>query len=118
MRESLVNLLESLGYPVFQQGSLNGVEDYPESFFTYWCFDAPESSFYDNDANRCIWGFWVYFYSVDPLLVEQKSLAAKKLLKESGWIPQGKPTDAPTDAISHTGAVFSVYNIENYESEV
>ena len=115
MRETLVQLLETLGYPVFQQGSLNSVEDYPDSFFTYWCFDAPEASFYDDEAHRCVWGFWVYFYSVDPLVVEQQSQAAKVLLKSNGWIPQGKPTDAPTDAITHTGAVFSAYKFENYD---
>lgn len=117
MRNELVVLLETLGYPVFQQGSLNSAEDYPDSFFTYWCFDAPESSFYDDDPHRCIWGFWVYFYSTDPLLVETVSENARKLLKNNGWTAQGRPTDAQTSVITHTGAMFTIYNIDNYQND-
>ena len=117
MKEQLIALLETFGYPVYLQGSLASVGEYPESFFTFWNFSAPESAFYDNDANRCVRGFWVYFYSTDPQLVADQSEQARQLLKQNGFIPDGKPVDLTTDAPEHTGAMFTVYKIENYEQE-
>ena len=90
MKSELITLLETLNYPVFLQGSINSLEEYPESFFTYWNFETPESAFYDDNAGRAVWGFWVYFYSTDPTLVETQPEAARKLLKANGWILQGK----------------------------
>lgn len=117
MKSELIKLLESLRFPVFLQGSLNSVEDYPDSFFTFWNFGNPEKSFYDNNANCCAWGFWIYFYSTNPMLVEQMSEKARKLLKAHGWIVGGKPTDIKTDKITHTGAFFTASYIERYKKE-
>lgn len=117
IKNDLVTLLESLGYPVFLQGSLNTDDQYPESFFTFWNFSTPESAFYDDAANRAVWGFWIYFYSVDPHLVEQMPENARKLLKQNDWILAGKANDISVDRPTHTGAFFTVYKFENYESE-
>lgn len=117
IKNDLVTLLESLGYPVFLQGSLNIDDQYPESFFTFWNFSTPESAFYDDAANRAVWGFWIYFYSVDPLLVEQMPENARKLLKQNDWILAGKANDISVDRPTHTGAFFTAYKFENYESE-
>jgi hypothetical protein len=102
---------------VFLQGSLDTDEAYPDSFFTFWNFETPEGAFYDDDAHRAVWGFWVYFYSTDPKLVEEKTEAARQLLKTSGWIPQGKPHDISVDVPTHTGSFFEIYGIENYKEE-
>lgn len=118
IKNDLVTLLESLGYPAFLQGSLNPDDQYPESFFTFWNFSTPESAFYDDAANRAVWGFWIYFYSVDPLLVEQVPEQARKLLKQNGWILAGKPNDISVDRPTHTGVIITAYKFENYESEV
>ncbi|MDE5769263.1 MAG: hypothetical protein K2H82_07745 [Oscillospiraceae bacterium] len=117
MKSELIQLLESFGFPVFLQGSLNSTEDYPDSFFTFWNFENPEQSFYDNNANRCIWGFWIYFYSVNPVKVEKFPEQARQLLKSSGWTVGGKPTDIKVDKITHTGAFFKAYYIETYKKE-
>lgn len=117
MKKILTELLETFGYPVFLQGSLNFEEDYPDSFFTFWNFDTPEKAFYDNDANQALWGFWVYFYSADPRLVEEMPEKARKLLRENGFILQGKAHDIAVDKPTHTGAFITVYKFENYESE-
>lgn len=117
MKEQLITLLETFGYDVFLQGSINSEEDYPESFFTFWNFQTPEAAFYDDNAHRAVWGFWIYFYSVDPLLVEQIPEAARQFLKKNGWIPQGKPTDISVDKPTHTGAFFSAFIFENYNEE-
>ena len=116
MKEQLISLLESFGFPVYLQGSLASVGDYPESFFTFWVFSAPEGAFYDNDANRCVWGFWVYFYSTDPELVQRVPEQARQLLKQNGFTPDGKAVDLQTDAPDHTGAMFTVYKAEEYDA--
>ena len=118
IKNNLVVLLETLNYPVFLQGSLNPDEQYPDSFFTFWNFDTPETAFYDDAANRAVWGFWIYFYSVDPVLVEQMSEQARQLLKQHGYILQGKPNDISVDRPTHSGVMFTTYKFENYESEV
>lgn len=121
MKSDLIALLQTLGYPVFLQGSMNANEAYPDNFFTFWNFETPEAAFYDNDADRAVWGFWIYFYSVNPLLVETEPEKARKLLKQNEYILDGKANDIAVDRPTHTGAFFTVYKFENYnntESEV
>ena len=118
MKNEIVVLLETLKFPVFLQGTLNPNDQYPDSFFTFWNFSTPETAFYDDAANRAIWGFWIYFYSVDPALVETVPETARQLLKQNGYILQGKANDISVDRPTHTGALFTVYKFENYESEV
>ena len=115
MKSELIKLLETFGFPVFLQGSLNTTNDYPDSFFTFWNFETPEGEFYDDEAHMAVWGFWVYFYSTNPQLVEEKTEAARKLLKSNGWVPDGKPHDISVDVPTHTGAFFEVYGIEKYK---
>lgn len=118
MKEQLIELLETFDFPVFLQGSLNPNEQYPDSFFTFWNFDTPEAAFYDDNAGRAVWGFWIYFYSTDPEKVETMPENARQLLKSNNWILQGKANDISVDRPTHTGAFFTAYKFENYESEV
>lgn len=118
MKEELISLLNTLQYPVFLQGSLQDTESYPQSFFTFWNFSTPEAAYYDNDAGRAVWGFWIYFYSTSPLLVETEPEKARKLLKQNGYILDGKAHDIAVDKPTHTGALFTVYKYENYQEEV
>lgn len=117
MKDNLITLLETLKYPVYLQGSINSLDDYPDSFFTFWNFDTPEAAFYNDDANRAVWGFWIYFYSVDPVLVQSIPEAARKLLKQNDYILQGKANDITVDKPTHTGAMFTVYKFEEYPDE-
>lgn len=117
MKSELIAKLETFGYPVFLQGSLDTDEQYPDSFFTFWNFETPEGEFYDDKPHRAVWGFWVYFYSVNPQLVEEKTEAARILLKANGWIPNGKPNDISVDVPTHTGSMFEIFGIEKYKEE-
>ena len=117
VKSDLIALLQTLTYPVFLQGSLNANEGYSDSFFTFWNFETPEAAFYDDYAGRAVWGFWVYFYSTNPLLVETEPEKARKLLKQNGWILQGKANDIDVDRPTHTGAFFTTYKFENYNNE-
>ena len=112
MKETLIGILESFDYPVFLQGSLAEPGDYPDTFFTFWNFENPETEHYDNDANMCVWGFWVYFYSVDPALVNSVLESAIADLKAAGWIVSGKGYDVATDEVTHTGRAVDVLYIE------
>lgn len=117
MKSELIEILETFGFPVFLQGSLNPDDAYPDSFFTFWNFDTPEAAFYDNNANRAVWGFWVYFYSTDPQMVETVPESARQALKAAGWILQGRAQDVSVDRPTHTGALFTVYKFQTYEEE-
>lgn len=112
MKAALIELLETFNYPVFLQGSLNPEEPYPDSFFTFWNFNNDDTAFYDNDTHREVWGFWVYFYSISPAFVESIPEQARQILKNNGFILQGKATDISVDRPTHTGAMFTTYKFE------
>lgn len=114
MKHNLTLLLMSRGFPVRMQGSLNPDGRYPDSFFTYWNFESPEGAFYDNNAHLATWGFWVYFYSNDPELVETETKAVIQLLKEKGYIVVGKGEDVNSGRDTHTGRMLTVYKQEVY----
>lgn len=112
MKEQLIKLLESFGYPVRLQGSLTKDEAYPKSFFTFWNDETFANAHYDNDEINFVWSFTVNFYSTDPVLVNTVLLDAKKLLKSNGWIVPGKGYDVPSDEPTHTGRSIEVIYIE------
>lgn len=114
MKQKLIEILSSFGYPVFLQGSLNKDAAYPNSFFTFWVPDAPESAHYDNRPNVCNWEFWVFFYSNDPQLVETIPLQAKKKLFDAGFVFEGKPVDSDSGVETHTGCQLTCYFKEVY----
>ena len=113
MKDLLISLLESFGFPVFLQGSLSENDPYPESFFTFWNNETPDGAHYDNEAINYIWNFDVNFYSVDPELVNSMLLQAKALLKQNGFIVAGKGYDVATDEPTHTGRGINAIIIEN-----
>ena len=114
MKQNLIDILKSRGFPVYLQGSLNVDAKYPDSFFTFWNFETPEGAFYDNQANLSFWGFWIYFYSSDPILVETEIDAIIKLLKSNGYVVTGKGEDADSGRDTHTGRMITVYKQEVY----
>lgn len=113
MKQKLIEILSTFGYPVFLQGTLNADEAYPESFITFWVNDAPDHSHYDNETTSYLWDFTVIFYSNDPALVNSQPEEIRKALKNSGFIPQGKGQDIPSDEPTHTGWAQNYYYIEN-----
>lgn len=112
MKDTLITLLESFGYPVRLQGSLAENEQYPDSFFTFWNTDTTDGSHYDNDAINYIWDFDVNFYSINPALVNTVLLEVRTLLKNNGWIISGKGYDVASDEPTHTGRSINVIYIE------
>ena len=113
MKDLLISLLETFGYPVFLQGSLSEDEAYPESFFTFWNNDSYDNNHYNNNPVSYTWNFDVNFYSTDPALVNSKLLEAKTLLKQNGFIVSGKGYDVASDEPTHTGRGFTALIIDN-----
>lgn len=111
MKNKLIDILESRGFPVFLQGSLNADGKYPDTFFTFWNFETPDGQFYDNESHSAVWGFWVFIYSNDPETVETEETTIRKLLKENGFILSGRE-DADSGRETHTGRMITVYFME------
>lgn len=112
MEDLLISLIESLGYPIFRQGSLGADEPYPDSFFTFWNNSANGNEFYDNKENSIIWDFDLNFYSSNPSLVMEKLMKAKEILKQKGFIIYGKGHDVKSDEVNHTGRGIDIKIIE------
>lgn len=102
MKEKLIEILETFGFPVFLQGSL-GDSKYPKSFFTFWNNETPDGNHYDNDAASWSWNFDVNFYSDNPVLVNTVLLSARAKLRENGFVIRGKGYDLMSDEPTHTG---------------
>ncbi|MCI8518669.1 MAG: hypothetical protein HFJ51_00600 [Clostridia bacterium] len=113
MEELLVQLIETLGYPIIKQGTIGIDEEYPESFFTFWNNETLGNTFYDNKENSVIWYFDLNFYSSNPELVYKELMRAKELLNQHGFIIYGKGHDVKSDEITYTGRGIDVKIIEN-----
>lgn len=112
MKQELVTLLASFGYPVFLQGSMNIDAAYPDSFFTFWNDDTDGAAFYDNDARVFNWAFTVYFYSSNPATVNTIMPQLRTLLRANGWIVDGVGYDVSTDVETHTGRAIDVLYLQ------
>ena len=112
MKEKLIEILETMGYPAYLQGSMSEYDEYPESFFTFWNFDTEEIRHYNNKATFISYGFLVYLYSVNPSLVENvmKEIVAK--LKENRFLITVAGMDADSGTKTHTGKMIEIYYTE------
>lgn len=115
MEDLLISLLESFNYPIMRQGSLSD-DPYPDSFFTFWNNDSIDGNHYDNEEISINGYYDVNFYSIDPSLTYSQLRAARKLLKQNGFIISGDGYDVLSDESTHTGrgmtAIYMNYNKE------
>ena len=116
IKDKLIQILSTFGYPVFLQGSLNSEQRYPPSFFTFWNNETYDGNHYDNAEISYIWNFDVNFYSNNPELVNTVLISAKAKLKQEGFIVGGVGYDLPTDEITHTGRGINVI-YQDYSQE-
>jgi hypothetical protein len=115
MKQKLISALETFGFPVMLQGTLNHEDAYPDSFITFWCNDTDDKDHFDNEATSFDWFFSVIFYSNNPTLVNTKPNEIRAVLKSAGFISQGKGNDVPSDEPSHTGWAMDFIGIEQNE---
>lgn len=116
MEDNLIELLESLDFPVYRQGSFQEGDKYPDSFFTFWNNETPNHSFYDNKKFGYDWNFNIYIYSNDPEITYSGLNSAISLLEENGWIINGKGFDAISDEPTHTGRGVQIFFLETKEN--
>lgn len=114
-KDLLINILETFGFPVRLQGTLNETEEYPDTFFTFWNNKSEDGNHYDNNPISYIWDFDVNDYSTDPEQVESLQLRAKEALMNRGFIIDGKGYDIASDEPTHTGRGMHVLFIEKEE---
>ena len=103
MEDYLIELLSSLGYPVYRQGSFDEDDPYPDSFFTFWNTFSPDHDHYDNKEYLTEWEYDVNFYSVDPELTYKVLADARIILKQHKWIVPSRGYDVYSDEATHTG---------------
>lgn len=108
MKQELIDVLATLGYPVFLDGSINPDTAYPDSFFTFFNYDTDEDMFYSGSPIGEVWRFRVWFVSTDPALVEAVSEQARQALKTAGWTAQDMPRDGAVNVPTHTARFFTV----------
>ena len=108
MEDTLIEILESFGVPVFLQGSLAEDEPYPDSFFTFWNNDSESKAYYDGDENAIVYDYDVNFYSNDPEKVYSTLREAKKKLKTAGFIVSGDGYSVMSDEPTHDGRGINV----------
>ena len=112
MKQDLINLLSTFGYPVWLQGSLTEDTAYPDSFFTIWNNETSDGNHYDNDTVAFVWAFTINFYSVDPTLVNTVLISVRSLLRQNGWIVGGLGDDLSSDEPTHTGRTIDALYIQ------
>lgn len=108
MEDNLIELLESLGYPVMRQGSLGDNEQYPHTFFTFWNNGEYEQKAYDNRTIAVIHDFDVNVYADNPATVYKLLADARNLLKNNGYNIPDRGHDVASDVDTHTGRGMNV----------
>lgn len=111
MKQSLINVLSTFGYPVFLEGSINPDTTYPDAFFTFFNTGTAEDMFYSSDPLGQIWHFRVWFVATDPALVETVPEQARQALKAAGWTPENMPRDGRVDLPTHTARFFTILKL-------
>lgn len=112
VKEKLIATLESFGYQVILQGSLQQDQPYPKHFFSFYNNNTYSTTFYSNSEKAVLWDFDVNFYSVDPVKTNSMLMEAKVKMSTAGFIIDGKGHDLISDEPSHTGRGITVLYVE------
>ena len=112
MEDTLIQILEEFGYPVYRQGSMSDDAVYPPTFFTFWNNDSPDHSHYDNTEYGTGWYYEVNVYSDDPELTYSVLAEARAKLKQAGWIATSKGYDVASDEATHTGRGLEIIYLQ------
>ena len=110
MKQKLIDLLETFGYPVSLQGSYEEGGTLPNSFFTFWNYES-EPIFYSNGVGRTVWTYNVYFYSKDPNLTNTVLKQACNLLRKNNFFVGGE-YDIESGVQGYTGREVEIKYID------
>ena len=117
MWSRLEDVFEKVGLPYYRQGSFSSEGEYDPSFFTFWNPDTQNSAFYDNESNKSIWYWNIYYYTNDPATLYSKMDEFVKVAKEAGFIVDGRGRDIQSDRPDYPGRTISIIYIEDYKKQ-
>ena len=110
--EALEQVFNHYDYPYSRQGSYAEADRLPVSFFTFWNFDTPEESFYDNAPNRVVWRWQIYFYTKDPSLMYSVMDDLIAYAKTLGFVPDGRAWDIDSNEPEYVGRTVRLLYVE------
>lgn len=106
---AVTNALESLGYPIDEQGSYSNGERLPETFITYQILGSPNNSYADNLPTSTTWRVQIALYSNHPTIIQSADQTIKNKMLSAGFsrvtgrgIPFDKETNRYGYAIDYT----------------
>lgn len=111
MDDLLIETLETLGYDVIKQGSLDADNEYPEAFFTYFNWDSPRDKYYDNKHKSVTYYYQIQFYSSDVKTIDKTLEEVILLLEQNNFNLDSDPTDGYSDIPNYICKSFEI-NIE------
>lgn len=114
MEEELINLLETLGYTAYRQGSIPKNQTYPDTFFTFWNNETIEHTAFDNNTSSITYDYDVNVYSTDMELCINLLEQARELLKANNWIIDTISYDMSSDEITHVGKGMRVLFLRQF----
>ena len=112
--EELFSIFEEMGYEYHRQGSLTD-ETYPDSFFTYWNIDTPNTKHRDNDVKEYSIDLMVYWYTNNASLIYSVMDEFIRQAKLKGFIVTGKAYDGNADKDNYFGRLVPVKIIHKEE---
>ena len=114
MEDFLIELISSLGYPIFRQGSLTEDEPYPSTFFTYWNNTEINHSAYDNNTRIMQYEYDLNIYSTSIDTCYELLDQATQILKQNKFIITQFGYDLYSDEITHVGRGINVSYLGDY----
>lgn len=109
MEDLLIELLESLGFDVIKQGTLEQETETPNAFFTYWNWDSPRTVHYDNSHYQVDYYYQLQFYSNDVKIVDETLNKAIELLENNGFELESEPIDGYSDLPTYISKSLDVH---------
>lgn len=109
MIDKLISALETLGYPVIQQGTLEPERGYPDTLITFLTIDSFSAADFDNDNAVIAYAVTVNHYSTDPLTVDKLKLDIRNALKGAGFISIGRGRDLISNENNYTAWTCDYY---------
>ena len=111
MWSKLEEVFEALGLDYSRQGSYADTADYPKSFYTFWNYET-ENGHYDNETQKTIWLWQIYYYTCDPSTLYSGLDAFIKAAKAAGFVVEGQGYDIGSDRPDYVGRMVTVKWVE------
>lgn len=113
MWAKLEEVFNEVGLPYSRQGSFSRDDELPESMFTFWNVETPDTWFFDNNNYRVEWEWVVYFYTKDPAILYTKMEDFIRIAREKGFLADGNGKDIQSDNPEYLGRYVRLVYVEN-----